>query len=97
MVVVSCVVDHETKHRMQYELQRVQELNKAFVPLDTVTIMDTVLNYYESHGSQADKMMANYMMGCVHRDKGNSPIALDYYRKAIKKYRYDKDRRSAYS
>lgn len=84
MVVVSCVVDHETKHRMQYELQRVQELNKAFVPLDTVTIMDTVLNYYESHGSQADKMMANYMMGCVHRDKGNSPIALDYYRKAIK-------------
>lgn len=67
---------------MQYELQRVQEMNKAFVPLDTVTVMDTVLDYYESHGNNAEKMMANYMMGCVHRDRGNSPVALEYYRKA---------------
>lgn len=69
---------------MQYELQRVQEMNKAFVPLDTVTVMDTVLDYYESHGNNAEKMMANYMMGCVHRDRGNSPLALEYYRKATK-------------
>ena len=80
--MLSCTLDHETARRMQYELQRVQEMNKAFIPLDTVTVMDTVLDYYESHGSRTDKMMANYMMGCVHRDRGNSPIALAYYRKA---------------
>ena len=83
MLVVSCAVDHETKRRMQYELQRVQAMNKASVPLDTVTVMDSVLDYYETYGTQTDKMMANYMMGCVHRDRGNSPFALDYYRKAI--------------
>lgn len=80
--LLSCSIDHEKARRMQYELQRVQEMNKAFVPLDTVTVMDTVLDYYESHGNNAEKMMANYMMGCVHRDRGNSPIALAYYHKA---------------
>lgn len=80
--LLSCSIDHEKARRMQYELQRVQEMNKAFVPLDTVTVMDTVLDYYESHGNNAEKMMANYMMGCVHRDRGNSPVALEYYRKA---------------
>ena len=59
-------------------------MNKDFIPLDTVYVMDSVLDYYESHGTQKDKMMANYLMGCVHRDRGNSPIALEYYRKATK-------------
>lgn len=80
--LLSCSIDHEKANRMQYELQRVQEMNKAFIPLDTVTVMDTILDYYESHGTHKDKMMANYLMGCVHRDKGNSPLALEYYRKA---------------
>lgn len=70
------------KYRMRYELLRVQALNKAFIPLDSITVIDTVVDYYESHGSHADKMMANYMMGCVHRDRGNSPVALAYFRKA---------------
>lgn len=70
------------KYRMRYELLRVQALNKAFIPLDSITVIDTVVDYYESHGNHADKMMANYMMGCVHRDRGNSPVALAYFRKA---------------
>ena len=69
---------------MRHELQRVQSMNKDFIPLDTVYVMDSMLDYYESHGTQKDKMMANYLMGCVHRDRGNSPIALEYYRKATK-------------
>ena len=69
---------------MRHELQRVLSMNKDFIPLDTVYVMDSVLDYHESHGTQKDKMMANYLMGCVHRDRGNSPIALEYYRKATK-------------
>lgn len=71
------------RYRMRYELLRAQALNKAFIPLDTLTVMDTVVDYYESHGNHVDKMIANYMMGCVHRDKGNSPVALEFYRKAV--------------
>ena len=71
------------KYQMRYELLRAQAMNKLFIPMDTVTVMDTVMQYYESQGNHVDKMMANYMMGCVHRDKGNSPVALEYYRKAI--------------
>lgn len=70
------------KYRMRYELLRVQALNKAFIPLDSITVIDTIVDYYESHGNHADKMMANYMMGCIHRDRGNSPVALAYFRKA---------------
>ena len=82
--LLSCSFDHETKHRMQHELQRVQAMNTDFIPLDTVSVMDSVLDYFELYGSHKDKMMANYLMGCVQRDKGNSPIALEYYRKATK-------------
>lgn len=72
--LLSCSFDHETKPRMQYELERVQTMNKDYIPLDTVSVMDSVLDYYESHGTQKDKMMANYLMGCVQRDKGIRPL-----------------------
>ncbi|MBQ7419194.1 MAG: hypothetical protein IJV17_00475 [Prevotella sp.] len=75
--------DLSKKYRMKYELLRTQAMNKAYVPLDSITVMDTVLEYYELHGNQEDIMMANYMAGCVQRDRGNSPVALKYYRKAI--------------
>lgn len=69
--------------RMRYLLTYAEAMNKAYVPMDTVKFMDTVLDYYNSHGSATEKMTANYMMGCVYRDRGNSPEAIRYYEDAV--------------
>ena len=69
--------------RMRYLLTYAEAMNKAYVPMDTVKFMDDVLDYYNSHGSATEKMAANYMMGCVYRDGGNSPEAIRYFEDAV--------------
>ena len=58
-------------------------MNKTYLPLDTLTSMDEVLDYYLSHGNRDERMRACYLMGSIYRDRGNSPLALQYYRDAI--------------
>lgn len=70
-------------NRMLYLLTYAEAMNKAYIPMDTVRFMDTVLDYYNSHGSNTERMSANYMMGCVYRDRGNSPEAIRYYEDAV--------------
>lgn len=71
--------------RMKYLLLRTEAMNKLFYAMDTIRYMDDVLGYYYSHGSEEEKAQANYMMGSVYRDKGNSPLALQYYNEAVAK------------
>lgn len=69
--------------RMAYLLTYAEAMNKAYIPMDTIKFMDNVLAYYNCHGNYNEKMATNYMMGCVFRDKGNSPEALRYFNIAV--------------
>lgn len=71
------------RNRMRYLLLRAEAMNKAYLPLDTLTSMHEVLDYYLSHGNRDERMRACYLMGSVWRDRGNSPLALQYFRDAI--------------
>lgn len=71
------------RNRMRYLLLRAEAMNKAYLPLDSITYMDEVLDYYLSHGNRDERMRACYLMGSVWRDRGNSPLALHYFRDAI--------------
>ena len=71
------------RNRMRYLLLRAEAMNKAYLPLDSITYMDEVLDYYLSHGNRNERMRACYLMGSVWRDRGNSPLALQYFRDAI--------------
>lgn len=71
------------RNRMRYLLLRAEAMNKAYLPLDSITYMDEVLDYYLSHGNRDERMRACYLMGSVWRDRGNSPLALHYLRDAI--------------
>lgn len=68
---------------MRYLLLRAEAMNKAYLPLDSITYMNEVLDYYLSHGNREERMRACYLMGSVWRDRGNSPLALQYFRDAI--------------
>ena len=71
------------RNRMRYLLLRAEAMNKAYFPLDSITYMDEVLDYYLSHGNRDERMRACYLMGSVWRDRRNSPLALQYFRDAI--------------
>lgn len=74
---------YSRRNRMRYLLLRAEAMNKAYLPLDSITYMNEVLDYFLSHGNRDERMRACYLMGSVWRDRGNSPLALQYFRDAI--------------
>lgn len=70
--------------KMHYILLKAEAMNKLFIPMDTLQHVDEMCDYYMSHGSSAEKLCANYMMGSVYRDRNDAPSALQYYSEAIR-------------
>ena len=68
--------------RMRYELLRAKAMNKSNVYFRSDSTMKEVAAYYSHHGTSNEKMMAWYLLGCVYRDLGEAPAALEYYQKA---------------
>ena len=68
--------------KMRYELLRHKAMNKACITFTSDSVMKEVVDYYEDHGSANERMLANYVLGCVYRDIHEVPLALEYYNKA---------------
>ena len=68
--------------KMRYELLRHKAMNKAYISFTSDSIMKEVVDYYDRHGSANERMLANYVLGCVYRDLHEAPMALEYYNKA---------------
>ncbi|WP_317585409.1 hypothetical protein [Segatella copri] len=76
-------LDDFTKgQRMRYELLYHKAMNKACITFTSDTVMKEVVDYYDHHGSANERMLANYVLGCVYRDMHEAPMALEYYNKA---------------
>ena len=69
--------------RMRYDLLHLKAENKAFVPLTSDSVAKDLVSYYDTWGNANERMMAHYLLGCVYRDKGDSPRAIDAYLDAI--------------
>ena len=68
--------------KMRYELLRHKAMNKACITFTSDSVMKEVVDYYDHHGSANERMLANYVLGCVYRDLHEAPLALEYYNKA---------------
>ena len=80
--VKSQLSEFTKKQRMRYELLRHKAMNKACITFTSDSVMKEVVDYYEDHGSANQRMLANYVLGCVYRDMHEVPLALEYYNKA---------------
>ncbi len=75
-------LDDFTKgQRMRYELLYHKAMNKACITFTSDSVMKEVVDYYDHHGSANERMLANYVLGCVYRDMHEAPMALEYYNK----------------
>ena len=68
--------------KMRYELLCHKAMNKACITFTSDSVMKEVVDYYDNHGSANERMLANYVLGCVYRDMHEAPMALEYYNKA---------------
>ena len=68
--------------KMRYELLRHKAMNKACITFTSDSVMKEVVDYYDNHGSANERMLANYVLGCVYRDIHEAPMALEHYNKA---------------
>lgn len=80
--VKSQLSEFTKKQRMRYELLRHKAMNKACITFTSDSVMKEVVDYYDNHGSANERMLANYVLGCVYRDMHEVPMALEYYNKA---------------
>ena len=71
--------------RMRYDMLHLKAENKAFVPLTSDSIAKKLVDYYDAWGNANEQMLAHYLLGCVYRDKGDSPRAISAYQNAISK------------
>ena len=69
---------------MRLRLKYVSDCNRA----DTVfterwlPTVDSLVSYFDHHGSANERMMAHYVQGRVYHDMGEAPQALECYQKA---------------
>lgn len=68
---------------MKQRLLMAKAQNKLYLSLPTDSIFQEVVDYYDSKGSDNEKMQAYYLMGCVYRDQKEAPKAMMSYKKAV--------------
>ena len=80
--VKSQLPEFSKAQKMRYELLRHKAMNKAYISFTSDSKMKEVVDYYDRHGSANERMLANYVLGCVYRDMHEVLLALEYYNKA---------------
>jgi hypothetical protein len=53
--------------------------NKAYVDFTSDSLAKDVVEYYDNHGTANDRLLAHYLLGCVYRDLGEAPRAVDCF------------------
>ena len=77
--------DGSRSQRMRFELLRAMAQNKAYVPFTSDSVMKEVVDYYDHHGTANEQLQAHYLLGCVYRDLGDAPRAIECFLDAAAK------------
>ncbi len=67
---------------MRYRLLMASALNKTYGQLPSDTAFSEVVRYYDHHGNSNERMRVHYLLGCIYRDMGEAPQAIQCYQDA---------------
>lgn len=76
------ISDAPKEEQMKYTLLRVTAEDKLFVLQKSDSTMLAVVDYYEHHGTDEDRLLAYYLLAAAYRDMHDSPKAIECYMKA---------------
>lgn len=77
------VPDASRKVAMKCRMLMAKAQNKLYLSMPTDSIFQEVVDYYDSWGTNNEKMQAYYLLGCVYRDQKDAPKAMMSYKKAV--------------
>lgn len=77
------VPDASRKVAMKCRMLMAKAQNKLYLQLSANTKFQEVVDYYDSWGTDNEKMQAYYLLGCVYRDQKDAPKAMMSYKKAV--------------
>ena len=81
LLVLLCACGNREKYARL--LAEADSLNQNYIPFTTDSTMKEVVDYYDHHGTANERMRAHYLLGCVYRDLGEAPHALECYHDAV--------------
>lgn len=76
-------VNKQEQTNMYSRLLLAKAQNKLYLQMPSDSIFQEVVNYYDKKGSDNQKMMAYYLMGCICRDQNDAPKAMQYYQRSV--------------
>lgn len=65
--------------QMKYSMLYADAKNKLFDTMPEAKSFFKVVEYYDEHGTENEKMKAHYLLGCIYRDLKDAPEALKCY------------------
>ena len=71
--------------RMRYRLLMSDAYNKLDSMFTSDSLMREVTDYFDAHGSPAERLRSHYVMGCVYRDMGDAPMAMHHFFEAVER------------
>lgn len=66
----------------KYTMYLAEACNKVGKPLPSDSLLKEMVAYFED-GTSNEQMKSLYLLGCYYRDKGESPLSIEYYEQAV--------------
>lgn len=80
---VNAIDLQEKPVKMKFLLLKAEALNKLYRPMPSETVFQSVVSYYDDFGNANERMKVHYLLGCIYRDMGEAPKALDCFNDAV--------------
>ena len=76
IVLASCSGDGS---QMRAQLEELERQNHEYEDFTTDSLAKELVDYFDRHGTANERLRAHYILGCVYRDLGEAPRAVDAY------------------
>ena len=76
IVLASCSGDGS---QMRAQLEELERQNREYEDFTTDSLAKELVDYFDRHGTSNERLRAHYILGCVYRDLGEAPRAVDAY------------------
>ena len=87
LLILDSLGQHEAEFkrhfRMQYLLHRMNAENKTSDKFTSDSLCQVLANYFDSHGTVNERLLAHYLLGRAYTDMGEAPMAISSYQDAI--------------
>jgi tetratricopeptide (TPR) repeat protein len=94
MLALALAACHPGRHRqMQQQLADLQACNQADSLLTDLPLAQSLAEWFDGHGTANEQLLAHYLLGRTHADRGEAPAAIAAYHDAVERVERQRERK----